>query len=170
MTSKDIEKLLFKKYVKPEKYVLPNVYVFSHFWESDVFVLRQSGLCMEFEIKVSKSDFNADFKKKEKHQVLAKGTYEVAWYKGGVPMITNKVCPRPNLFYYVVPEALVSVTEVPAYAGLIYVKEYTDFGGRTYHHLMEIKKAPYLHKEKISLTLIQKVMDKIYYKFLNTYK
>ena len=51
-----------------QKYILENLYVFD--WESDKFIETRSGLIYEFEIKVTKSDFKADFKKKDKHAIL----------------------------------------------------------------------------------------------------
>ena len=56
----------------------------------------------------------------------------------------------PHQFYFVVPEKLVRLEEVPDYAGLIYVGEYLEV----------IRRAPYLHKTKMDLT---KTLLKKYY-------
>lgn len=50
---------------EPNRYILLNSFVFN--WESDFFFKTGSDYFVEIEVKVSKSDFKADFKK-EKHQ------------------------------------------------------------------------------------------------------
>ena len=48
--------------------MLENTYIFR--WESDFFAISKSGLVHEIEVKISRSDFKADFKKVKKHQEL----------------------------------------------------------------------------------------------------
>ena len=48
------------------RYFLNNLYVFSNSWESDYLSLTKSGYLYEGEVKISKSDFKADFKKEKK--------------------------------------------------------------------------------------------------------
>lgn len=67
MKTSDIAKSLFGHFQNYE-YKLSNSYVFN--WESDFFAMSKSGYCMEVEVKVSRSDFFADFKKEEKHRML----------------------------------------------------------------------------------------------------
>lgn len=67
----------------------------------------------EFEIKISRSDFKADAKK-EKATQLVNGFY-IAWGQ-------QREIRRPNYFYYIVPDGLISVDEVPSYAGLGYAQ------------------------------------------------
>jgi hypothetical protein len=94
-------------------------------YEMDVFRLMPSGVIVEYEIKISRSDFRADFKKSTtiwpegwasdmvagrefetksvlKHDTIAEG-------KGSC-----------NRFYFVVPAGLVKPEELPKHAGLIY--------------------------------------------------
>jgi len=87
--------------------VLPNFYYGGK--ECDLFRITESDLVIEYEIKISRSDFFADFKKHDgqKHENLKLGD---GW----------KV---PNRFFFVVPEGLVTKEEVPPYAGLIYYKK-----------------------------------------------
>ena len=55
----------------------------------------------------------------------------------------------PNYFFFVVPENLVSIEEVPDYAGLMYMlPDYT---------FMVVKKAPLLHKEKATYNFIRQL-------------
>lgn len=120
MTEKDIISKLRSRF--DYNYKIENAYIFNKNWESDFFAVSHSGYGVEFEIKTSVSDYRADFKK-IKHKVLDRSK------KG--------FCP--NKFYYVVPEKLIKISDIPHYAGLIYV---SAFG------LEIIKQAPFIHKDK----------------------
>jgi len=65
MTEKSIQKALFRAF-HSHKYKFTNVYYFGN--ESDFLSFLDSGFCYECEIKISRSDFKADFKK-EKHTI-----------------------------------------------------------------------------------------------------
>lgn len=106
------------------QYRFVNIQFFSVTGEiADFFSFLWSGYCQEVEIKLSRSDFKADFKK-PKHEAIKQGKFK------GVA----------NRFYYAVPNGLIKENEIPDYAGLIYVSE---FGS-----LNVIKKAPLLHRLK----------------------
>lgn len=151
-----------RSFLHNHDHVLQNSLMFQ--WESDVFGLTKSGYSVEIEVKVSKSDFRADFKKQDKHYLLKhhkrennvfsrtekpsqylidetgkymykKHPYEFCSVK--FSKTHNKI---PNRFYYACPEGLISVDLIPDYAGLIYIN---DDGGFT-----TIKNAPLLHKFK----------------------
>ena len=69
----------------------------------------------------------------------------------------------PNNFWYVCPVGVIDIGDVPEYAGLIYVDNRDSrFIGIDY-----IKKAPYLHKNKLTtddkLELLQKICKKYWY-------
>ena len=119
-------------------YLVNNVYFFGGgYGETDLLVVQKSGLIFDVEIKVSRSDFFADFKKVEKHNILS-GNTEALYL--------------PNKFYYAVPDGLIKPDEVPAYAGLIYIKG---------AHATEAKPALMLHKEKLEFR--KRLSDKFYY-------
>lgn len=104
--------------------IAPNVNLYG--WgECDLVSVTKTSLLCEYEIKCSRSDFRADFKKQPKHSQLE-----------------LRASPEfmPAYFYYAVPRDLIDVSEVPEYAGLIYV----------YPVLQYIKRAPRLHAAKIS--------------------
>lgn len=67
MKSSFIYERLRNKFID-NKYVLENSYIFD--WESDFFYMTTSGYFVELEVKVSKSDFFADFKKVRKHKII----------------------------------------------------------------------------------------------------
>ncbi len=140
MTEKRIQLALVKNF-SSRTYIFTNTYFFKN--ESDVLTFTAAGMCYEYEVKITKSDFSADFKKL-RHKVMTR-------------LLTNP-SGRPNVanrFYYVCPSNIIPLSSCPDYAGLIYVDEY----GR----LKEIKKAPLLHKEKHD---VKKLFDKLYFYYL----
>ena len=84
--------------------VIPNFYF--GIYEMDLFRLTNSEIIYEYEIKISRSDFFADFKKKFGNETKHS-------------RFENKSCAC-NKFFFVVPENMVGIEEVPSYAGLIY--------------------------------------------------
>jgi len=75
---------------------MPNAFIYA--WECDYWAMDSSGICREFEIKISRADYFNDAKKK-KH-----GTEKGA-----------------NYFYYVCPKDLIKKEEVDGKYGLIYI-------------------------------------------------
>lgn len=119
-----------------KKYELFGRFVYD--WESDYLAITKSGYVYECEIKISRGDYHNDLKKVKKHLILED---------------INTDEQRPNYFYYVVPDGLISVDEVVDEYGLIYVKPYG---------IEIVKKAPLLHKQKIDFDKLN-LMDKFYY-------
>lgn len=105
--------------------------------ECDVISISKSNYIYEYEVKISRSDFFADFKK-IKHKLMTEGVG-----------IKEETYLSPNYFYFVVPEGLVSVDEVPKYSGLIYMNGNFEF---------EIVKKPLMiHNTKASIEFIRKI-------------
>lgn len=166
-----------RNFMHNHDHILQNGYFFN--WESDVFGLMASGYSTEIEVKISKSDFKADFIKKEKHFLLKnhKNKHNVSsrderggfWiYNDDGKLVKNdfeacliRFCKTyesiPNRFYYACPDGLISIEDVPDYAGLIYINEKSD--------PIVIKKAPLLHKNKKDWT--KKLLDKYFYRKQN---
>jgi uncharacterized membrane protein YukC len=110
----------------PNEIMIPNFYHFMY--EMDMFKLTKKQWVVEYEVKISRSDYFNDFKKHYKaykqppvykHQELQQGR-------------------AANSFFFIVPAGLVDKTEVPHYAGLMY---YLDHGV-----IETIKPAPVIHK------------------------
>ena len=143
-TEYDIQQIL-KNYIsdnKNVKYLFENLFLYD--WESDFVYITKSDIVFEFEIKTSKADFKNDFKNKQnKHLLLEDKNIEPK--------------KKPNYFYYVVPENLISVEDIPEYAGLVYVINYYPF-------LEFVKKAPKLHNNKCDADFL-KLTDKFYYNY-----
>jgi hypothetical protein len=153
-------------YYKSSRYVVPNIYLFDHpYKETDLLVVKDNGYTYDIEVKVSRSDFKADFKKVDKHSILENGYYKMK--KGGIRTINGKrkrlkagdkvPSERPNRFYFAVPEGLVTKKEVPKYAGLLYI---TKSGV-----VKKIKEAPSLHKKKLDVE--PRLCRKFYFYWLN---
>lgn len=120
MNGKEIQNVICIEETRKRNLCCENVkYLFSA-WENDVLSLNGSNYLIEFEVKVSRSDFLADRKKSRfvhyDKQLTAKYT--------------------PNRFYYAVPPGLVQVAELPWFAGLVYVSDKIEV----------IRKAPLMHK------------------------
>ena len=125
MNTKEIQKAICKMQVlKFHPIVCENIS--PGMSEHDVLSVNKSEYSYEFEVKISRQDFLKDKKKVLKHT-----------------MLENKVEDRcPNYFYYACPPGLISVDEIPEYAGLIYVSE---------EEIETIKRAPLLHRKKCDL-------------------
>ena len=130
-----------------KKYEMTNLYVYG--WESDYLAITQSMIAYEVEIKTSRADFKNDLKNKTDKHLLFEG--------GNMLGRFSKASGMPNYFYYAVPDGLVSVDEVPDYAGLLYV----GHGG--VKHEKDAKK---LTDEKFDPAKF-KLMDKFYYNMWN---
>ena len=120
-----IQKRLLFGWKSTHQYVMENLYVFG--WESDFLLKTKSGYWYEAEIKISLSDFKADFKKKEKHQILENGFKIWKSWKYN-PLTKEKIeynkevkTKRPNYFTYAVPWYLEEQVKplLPKYAGLL---------------------------------------------------
>ena len=111
--------------------------------ECDIISVNSGGNLCEFEIKISASDFKADFKKVFKHTTLKSGPYAKVSKKGEV---THLAC---SYFTYVCPACLIREDQIPPYAGLIWI--HAD--GRIDHKI----KAPMLHKFKADPAIIKKI-------------
>lgn len=96
-------------------------------WEKDIASVSKSGLLREYEIKVTRSDFLADKKRKSlkfaHYQMKQEGT-------------------APNYFYYVCPKGLIKESEIPSYAGLYYY--YPN------ERIICVKNATKIHKHKVN--------------------
>jgi hypothetical protein len=109
--------------------------------ECDVISVSKSDYIYEYEIKISRQDFKKDFiKEKHNHILNEKFTY----VRKGEQLF--RVC---NYFNYVVPKDLISIDEVPEYAGLIYINEDFTFD--------VVKKPKLLHKTKVTANFIRQL-------------
>ncbi len=162
---------------------LQNCFMFA--WESDFFAISKSHYSVEVEVKVSRSDYLADFKK-PKHKLfenvaktiycrndgLSKEGFQVkdpaekygwkwVYYESTRVSFVNPQELTPNKFYFACPEGMVKPEEVPSYAGLIYLPHEYSTSAPCY----EAKKAPFMHKHRKDFT--GDLMGKYYYRVLD---
>jgi hypothetical protein len=130
--------------LKNHQIIVPNVNM--RWGESDLLSVTRAGLIFDHEIKLSRSDYLADFRNKT--------------YKHGIIFQKPKdFCIKcPNYFIYVCPTNLIKLAEIPVYAGLYYVK----------NGLIEvIKKPPRLHSEKIKPAALKKLARSLMFRYWN---
>lgn len=135
MTAAELQKTICKQEILkgniPCENITPNLV-----GECDVLSIRKSGYIVEYEIKISRSDYIADTKKDK-------------WRHFELRVETN----IPNYFYYVCPEGLIQKEELEDYMGLIYISPQ----GET----KEVKKSKLLHRHKHDLLNILTKMCRI---------
>lgn len=154
-TERKIQQCLFNWVTKYNHQLFaPNIYYFNY--ETDFLSLDSKYYLHDFEIKISRSDFKADLSK-PRHSLFAK-LYSKVSKPGRRKHIGYNA---PNCFWYVCPANLIKKSEVPPYAGLIYVYK---TGG-----IKVIKKRRYLHKYIIDKCLIsQKISVSLGYRWFKT--
>lgn len=134
-----VTEILDKEFMSSAMYTLTNLYLYS--WESDFIKITKGGFVYEVEIKLTHSDFEADFKKEGKHK-LFKVQYDRTnsrWSSVKKEGIVN--CP--NYFYFATLEGVIAKDEVPVYAGLIYVYPEKKY-------IQVVKEAPRLNVGRIN--------------------
>lgn len=97
-------------------------------YECDMLRFKDSGTVYEYEIKTSKADYLADFKKsfydKSKHEELRAGKL------------------LPNYFLFVLPKGMVPKEDIPAHCGLIEYTYYPPSAFGTGHIFVRLTKSP----------------------------
>lgn len=171
------------------KYHLFNSYIYK--WECDYFSISNSGYAYEVEVKLTKSDFKADFRKTDKHKKLdsrgklttfkghdqsiyIKKSYAVElgleisrWDKdkSNDQKISVINCTSINIKEARIPNRFYYACPF----GLIDPKDIPDYAGLLYVNdlgiIEEVKNAPLLHKVKHDLTKV--LLQKFYYKSLD---
>jgi len=143
--------------------LLPNIHYLHN--EMDLFGFRKgSGFSDEIEIKLSKSDFLADFKK----TTSIKTDREDGW--GGYhhesiskhDAIKQGLHPC-NYFSFLLTEELVDKCDIPSYAGLYVLTHWNGSIG----YVNEVKKPPRLHKRKLSGETKYEIAKKAVFKCWN---
>lgn len=125
MNAKELNWRLVRYLSNGSDIVLPNYYY--GMYEMDVFRVTGAGYVFEYEIKMSRGDYFADFKKGKDWGVLKHDKIK-----------SGDIC---NRFMFVTPKGLIEKHEIPDYCGHI---EFTEF------YNFEVNKvAPLIHKNKI---------------------
>jgi len=150
MNVNEISEIVIKYIVEKRFFIFGTTIQGSGLHECDVLGINKNEYIYEFEIKRSRADYQADFKKTYKHKHLANKDslreYN-SWRKGIVEKVQNIIIP--NRFFYVCEKNLIKKEEVPKYAGLLYITEKKE--------IENIKNAPLLHKNKANKELYRRI-------------
>ena len=79
MNESEIQDYLYRHFFSGRQYGIPNIFLYE--WESDFLSVTRAGYVHEYEIKITKSDFNADSGKVLKHQLLEAGIRDLNDYE-----------------------------------------------------------------------------------------
>lgn len=146
---KEIQMILLRC-LPARKYNLPNFQPYG-WYEADILSITQAGYIYEYEIKTSISDFKADFKNKRYKHMLLDGKLKKSYEN------------IPRKFFFVCPEGLLDVNDIPPYAGLIYVIE-SQYNMR----LKTVKDAPTNRlATKISVKDKERIFVSLYWRYIN---
>lgn len=155
-------KTLYRDKFNACKVIMPNVYV-GNWNECDALLVLKSGYVHEMEMKVSVSDFRADFKKSNRYK---KGTTQYG-YTTAIDCLKHDLLANgegfPNRFSFLVPEGMIGVDDVPDYAGLYYFRRYRGDTGR----IFEQKSPKLMHRNKISDDLLLHLTKKFVYRYVD---
>lgn len=150
VTEWDIQNKLWShlQYQKKHNFIYPNnASMFC--WEADMISVTGSGYIHEYEIKISKSDFKADFKK-PKHKIF---------------LGENKSHKHfPSYFWYVTYGFEIDETDIPKYAGWIKMSQRGESKTLCYG---EIKKAPKINNYKLTEKMREKIYKNMFWKYWN---
>ena len=133
--------------------IFTNVYLEQ--FEADILEITSSNYAYEYEVKLSKADFKNDAKKScttangellAKHELLQSGE-------------------RVNYFSFIVPEGMIGIEDVPAWAGLVYFKEKVARNGIRYCTFKHLKPRYLLAKEHFSMDRLTQLFESIYLKY-----
>jgi len=162
MNERKIQDALFAWLAFEKGYLLscPN-YTPADWFENDMFGVTKAGFVVEFEIKISVSDFRADVKKgpSEREKQIARFSSRPFDPRSKHDRLADRDPKGPSRFYYVVPEGLVSIDQAPEWAGLIWI----NHRGRP--HVK--KEAPRLHRVKAAPKVIEHCRSVFYHRFWN---
>ena len=166
----DIQKAFYRSTWQRYEMAAPNIHLDWKFKEMDILGLRKSGYVDEVEIKLSKADFRADFKK-----TVYGGETEIPREINGQKWMQKEPLWIPkhealpqglnhcNYFSFLLPKELADKCDIPEYAGL-YIFRHNNIGEIV---IDEVKRAPLLHKRKISERFKYEIGRKMAYRYWN---
>ena len=153
---REIQLALFNRYSSQFAFAAPN-YTPREWWECDLWAMLRSGYVIEYEIKLSMSDFHAD-----KNKRMTFFDYEEQEQKTFVKheMLSERSTRCPNRFMFCVPATISEkvIKAIPDWAGLLVY----DFEASYYPHserITKIKPAPLIHKTKCQDDELRKCMN-----------
>lgn len=148
--------------------IMPNFTPYNWF-ECDVLSFTSAGYMHEYEIKVSRSDFKADFKKETRirNPKWARGSSEEPLFldKRKHHLLEARCLDSPNYFWFVTPENLLDIGDIPEYAG--WMEVYPSLRGGTVTQIL--RPAPKLHSTKPSSKIRDRIKENSFYRYQQAY-
>lgn len=142
--------------------VLPNFFMVGNKYEADLAVISRNHYVFEIEVKTSRADFLAEFRNKvEKHELLKSRNTLIRRHTKQAAYDPSHI---PNRYYIASPKGLLSLSDIPEYAGWIELdaSRTAQYGGS---HIKVAKRAPLLHKNKCSPELMLRMLKSISTRF-----
>ncbi len=161
MTELDIQRLLIRDRFR-RAIVCPN-YTPTGWFECDVFELTRSGYFREYEIKLTRQDFESDAGKMKSKRTDVMDADRRFIHETRVKhdeLAAHSVC-GPSQFWFVSPEGILYYEDMPVWAGLLIVNSQKV--------ITMIKKAPRLHGEKADVRIEPHVRGIFYWRFQNLF-
>jgi hypothetical protein len=163
MTAKQIQKRLF---IDTKPYVAaPNIFMYGKY-ESDLLTITKALFAHEYEIKLSKSDFFADFKKSHKFFIGSEtitrqdGMKETKYNYGNRTKHEMYLNGKgPNRFSYVFPDGLIEHDKVPDWCGIVVIRNVHG-----YDRAVVVRAAKLLHKNKATEKQILQIARSLSFK------
>lgn len=140
-----------------QNFCLPR-YTPKNWFECDVFEVTKAGYFVEYEIKITVSDFKADAAKVRAER------WDKQASKGDLnkhQMLANGDLRSPNRFYFVTPIELLGEVAIPIWAGLLVAEPWADY---PFPMLRQIKEAPKLHRQKLAPEILTHAQGVCYYR------
>lgn len=153
MKTIDIENNLSKYLFTDSTSTICKRFMGAGYSEMDIMKITKTDYIYEYELKISRNDFNNELKNYEenidrrkywKHQMMSES------FNNKKKKYKRKINNSPNKYYFVCPTNLIKIDELLEYQGLIYTDENFKF--------TIIKEAKFIHKNKISLKTIKRIM------------
>jgi len=165
-TTSDIEAILMQEFHARRCSPIAPSLVLPHGWEADIAAVTKTNFVHEIEIKVSRSDFLADFKKHAYHRDIAKHDRMSSRMHGNEISspdndwrIRKGLKPQsiwtPNYFWFASPLGILKAEDIPEHAGWFeigYIHILPAYANsRPYWKpvIHERKRAPRLHKSQV---------------------
>lgn len=164
LTVQDIQRRLMVDRYRRSK-VCPN-YTPKGWWECDVFELTEAGYFREYEIKMTLADFRADANKDKRDWKAENFNDERhGWsVRNKHKLLSEHSTEGPAEFWFVCPEGVIPIEEVPEWAGLITAR-LLNRDGKFRARVELAKRAPRLHNSPCDPKVIEHLNGIFYWRF-----
>ena len=165
MTEAQIQNEVWRDRHTAAQIIMPN-FTPRDWWECDIWLVTKAGYVQEYEIKLTASDYAADFGKATKRGRLVHSDKQGSkWHTTTIKKhdrLAQAHETAPKTFSYLMPMDLAEACTVPDYAGLIGLTKRGRWIGFT-----EIKKAPIINDAKVSDRDLNKARTACYFRMWN---